>query len=93
MVTPHWCRNNNLQYVSLQWLYNGRDGVSNHRLRDYLHNSLLSKKRWKLRVTGLWVENSPVTGEIPTQRGSNAEMLPFDEVIMYATTYGVIRLH
>ena len=32
-----------------------------------------SKKTSKLRVTGLCEENSPVTGEIPAQRASNAE--------------------
>ena len=32
-----------------------------------------SKKTSKLRVTGLYVGNSPVTGEFPAQRASNAE--------------------
>ena len=32
-----------------------------------------SKKTFKLRVTGLCAGISPVTGEIPTQRASNAE--------------------
>ena len=32
-----------------------------------------SKKTSKLRVTGLCVENSPVTGEFPAQRASNEE--------------------
>ena len=32
-----------------------------------------SKKTSKLRVTGLCVGNSAVTGEIPAQRASNAE--------------------
>ena len=32
-----------------------------------------SKKTSKLCVTGLFVGNSPVTGEFPTQRASNAE--------------------
>ena len=36
----------------------------------------------KLRVTGHCEGNSPVTGEFPTQRASNAEMFPFDDVIM-----------
>ena len=31
------------------------------------------KKKSKLRVTGLCEENSPVTGEFPAQRASNAE--------------------
>ena len=32
-----------------------------------------SKKTSKLSVTGLYAGNSPVTGELPTQRASNAE--------------------
>ena len=36
----------------------------------------------KLRVTGLCERNSPVTGEFHAQRASDAEMLPFDDVIM-----------
>ena len=52
--------------------HNGRDGVSNHQPHDCLLNGLFrrrSKKTSKLRVTG----NSPVTGEFPLQRASNAE--------------------
>ena len=41
-----------------------------------------SKKTSKLRVTGLCEGSSPVTGEFPAQRASNAEMFPFDDVIM-----------
>ena len=43
---------------------------------DYLLNRLFrrrSKKTSKLRVTGLCEGKSPVTGEFPVQRGSNAE--------------------
>ena len=36
----------------------------------------------ELRTTGLCEGNSPVTGEFPSQRASNAEMFPFDDVIM-----------
>ena len=36
-----------------------------------------SKKTSKLRVTGLCAGNSPVTGEFPTQRASNAENVSF----------------
>ena len=60
----------------LQWLRNERDGVSNHRRFDCLLQRLFrrrSKKTSKLCVTGLCVGNSPVTGEFPTQRASNAE--------------------
>ena len=41
-----------------------------------------SKKTSKVRITGLCEGNSPVTGEFPAQRASNAEMFPFDDVIM-----------
>ena len=40
-----------------------------------------SKETSKLRVTGLCEGNSPVTGEFPIQRTSNAENI-FDDVIM-----------
>ena len=43
-----------------------------------------SKKTSKLRVTGLCAGNSPGTGEFPAQMASNAEMFPFDDVIMMA---------
>ena len=61
---------------SLQWRHNGHDGVSNHQPHDCLLNLLFrrrSKKTSKLRVTGLCAGNSPVTGEFPAQRVSNAE--------------------
>ena len=61
---------------SLQWRYNGRDGVSNHQPHYCLLNHLFrrrSKKTSKLRVTGLCAGNSPVTGEFPAQKASNAE--------------------
>ena len=41
-----------------------------------------SKKTLKLRVTGLYAGNSTVPGEFPAQMASNAEMFPFDDVIM-----------
>ena len=61
---------------SLQWRYNGRDGVLNHRRLDCLLKRLSmrkSKKTSKLRVTGLCEGNSPVTGEFPAQMASNAQ--------------------
>ena len=60
----------------LQWRHNGRDSVSNHQPYDCLLNRLFSrrsKKTPKLRVIGLCAGNSPVTGEFPAQRASNAE--------------------
>ena len=65
-----------LQIWSLQWRHNGRDCVSNHQPHHYLLNRLFrrrSKKTSKLRVTGLCACNSPVTGELHTQRASNVE--------------------
>ena len=41
-----------------------------------------SKKTSKLRVTGLCAGNSPEAGEFPAQMASNAEMFPFEDVIM-----------
>ena len=73
------------QSVPQQWRHNERNGVSHHQRLHYLLNRLFarrSKKTWKLRVTGLCEGNSPVTGEFPTQRASNAEMFPFDDAIM-----------
>ena len=51
-------------------------GVSNHRRLDCLLNRLFrcrSKKTSKLPVTGLCEGNSPVTGDFPAQRTSNAK--------------------
>ena len=62
--------------ISSQWRHNERDAVSNHQPHDYLRNRFFrrrSKKTSKLRVTGLYKGNSPVTGEFPSQRASNAE--------------------
>ena len=60
----------------LQGRYKERHGVSNHRPHDCLLNRLFrrgSKKTSKLRVNGLFEGNSPVTGEFPAKRASNAE--------------------
>ena len=60
----------------LRCRHNEHDGVSNHqRLDDLLNRSFrrTSRKTSKLRVTGFCEGNSPVTGEFPSQRASNAE--------------------
>ena len=62
--------------LSLQWRHDEHDGVSNHQPHDCLLNGLFrrrSNKTSKLCVTGLCEGNSPVTGEFPAQRASNAE--------------------
>ena len=64
------------QSPKLQWRHNEHDSVSNHQPHDCLLNRISrrrSKKTSKLRVTGLCVGNSPVTGEFPAQKASNAE--------------------
>ena len=71
---PHYCHGSFVK--SLQWHHNERDGVSNHQRLDCLFNRVFrrkSKKTSKLHVTGLCEGNSPVTGEFPAQRASNAE--------------------
>ena len=64
-----------IQFVSLHWRNNERDGVTNHNPHQCLLNRLF-RHRWKktpkLRVIGLCEGNSPVTGECPAQRASNA---------------------
>ena len=62
--------------ATLQSRHNERDGICNHQPHDCLLNRSFrrrSKKTSKLRVTGLCVGNSLVTGEFPAQRASNAE--------------------
>ena len=61
---------------TLLWRHNERTGVTNHQclpcwLKCFIRH--ISKKTWKLRVTGLCEGNSPMTGEFLTQRASNAE--------------------
>ena len=70
---------------ALRWRHNERDCVSNHQPHYCLLKRLFgrrSKKISKLCVTGICEGNSPETGEFPAQRASNAEMFPFDDVIM-----------
>ena len=60
----------------LQRRHNELHGISNHQHRDCLLSRLFrcrSKKTSKLCVTALCEGNSPVTGEFPAQRASNAE--------------------
>ena len=65
-----------IQVNVLRWRHNERNGVSNDQPHDCLLNCLFgcrSKKTSKLRVTGICEGNSPMTGEFPAQRASNAE--------------------
>ena len=73
-------------WTVLQWRHNERNGVSNHRRLDCLLNCLLrrrSKKTIKLRVTGHYEGNPPVTGGLPSHKVSvTRKMSPFDDVII-----------
>ena len=65
-----------LNGAALQWRHNGRDGISYHQHHHCLLNCLFrrrSKKTSELRVTGLCVGNSPVTGEFLARMASHAE--------------------
>ena len=61
---------------TLKCRHNERDGVSDHQPYGCLPSRLIrrkSKKTSKCRVIGLCAGNSPVTGEFPARRASNAE--------------------
>ena len=82
-----WIGGQEIKHLSpIQWGHNGRNSVSNHQPHDCLLNRLFrrrSKKRSKPRVTGLFVGNSPVTGEFPAKKGTiTRKMFPFNDVIM-----------
>ena len=47
-----------------------------------VHSGAHQKKTSKLRVIGLCVGNSPVTGDFPAQMAITRTMFPFDDVIM-----------
>ena len=71
-VIRRWKATEKVHYTD----HNERDGVSDHQSHECLLKRLFrrrSKKTSKLRVTGLCEGNSPVTGEFPAQRASNAE--------------------
>ena len=62
--------------MSLRWCQNGHHSISNHQPHHCLLNRLLrrrSNKTSEVHVTGLCGGNSPMTGEFPAQRASNAE--------------------
>ena len=79
-LTPKWqqqvAAKVGLGRVPLQWRHNEHECVSNHQPHDCLLNRLFrrrSKIISKLCVTDLCEGNSPVTGEFPARRASNAE--------------------
>ena len=73
---------------SLQWLYDGCDGVWNNQPHDCLLDRLSrhrSKKTSKLCVTGPCAGNSPVTSEFSAKGPVTRKMFPFDDVIIIWT--------
>ena len=71
--------------MTIQWRHNDRDGVWNHQLHDGLFYRLIKahvQETSKLRVTGLWEGNSPVTGGFPHKGPVTRKMFPSDDVIM-----------
>ena len=71
---------------ALHWCHNGRISVSNHQPHDCLLSRLFrrrSKKKSKLRVTGLCARNSPGPVNSPHKGPVTREMVPFDDVIMW----------
>ena len=71
--------------TTLQWRHNERNSISNHQPHDGLPNSSFrrrSKKRSKLRVTGLCVGNSPGPVNSLHKWPVTRKMFPLDDVIM-----------
>ena len=88
LLTP-WLGIRIITSVSLQWRHNELDDVSNHQPHDCLLNCIFrrrSKKTSKLRATGLFEGNSPVTGRWPRNsphKGPDTrKMFPFDDGIV-----------
>ena len=76
IILRHNPSNGCVRLITLQWRHNEHNAVSNHQPYVCLLRRLFrrrSKKKSKLRATGLCAGNSPVTGEFPAQMASNAE--------------------
>ena len=69
-----------------KWRHNGGVGVLNHRCLDGLLKRLFrrrSKKRSKLRITGLCEGTLPMTSGFPSHKGPvTLKTFPFDDVIV-----------
>ena len=90
--THSWC-NREVEKKILEWRHNGHDGVSKHQPHNCSLNRLFrrrSKKTLKLRVPGLCAGNSPVIGEFPSQKASNAENV---SIWWRHHAYGLRNLH
>ena len=75
-----------LSILMLRWRHNGLDGVSNHQPHDCSLNRLFRRRSMsssKLRVTGLYARNSPVTAVNSSHKWPvTRKMFPLDDVII-----------
>ena len=81
-----FCFSRGMLLCTIKLRHNERDGISNHQPHGCLLKRLFrrrSRKTSKLRVTGLFAGNSPVTGEFPHKGPVTRKMFPFDDVIMH----------
>ena len=62
-----------LQYTSLQWAWRASQITNLKIAHSTFYSGADQRKHQQLCVTGLCAGNSPVTGEFPAQRASNAE--------------------
>ena len=83
--------------MTLRWRHNEHDGVSYRQPLDCLLECFFrrtSKETSELRATGLYEGNSPVTGEFPVQRASNAENVSIwwrhHDFMLYNTVYKAV---
>ena len=82
------------RYQGLQWRLHHSDVIMSAIASQItgvsiVYSTVCSKKTSKLRVTGLCEGNSPVTGEFPAQRASNADFFHL-MTIMYAGSVAAI---
>ena len=87
---PIWISNiRRWHKVTLQWRHNERNCVSNHQPHDCLLNRLFRRRSKKNQSPASLALLGEFTGDrwITTQRASNAEMFPFDDVIMKIRQY------
>ena len=76
---------------ALQCRHNGHDGVSNHQPNDCLLNrySGTDQRKHQSSASLALCGELTGTGEFTARRASNAEMFPFDGVIMNCMTMDV----
>ena len=78
MPFPYACPYSCAYHLSaLQWCHNGRLNMASQITSlTIVYSTVYSgadQRKYQICVTGLWAGKSPVTGEFPSQRASNAE--------------------